>query len=330
MIYFVIRRLLFAVVLLFVVSFFTYVLFTALPTNPAALTCGKNCTPEVIARNEVRLGYDQPIHVQYGRFLKGIFAGRTYGPEGASVHCPAPALGYSFEYHQCVTELITRTFPVTLSVAIGAFVLWMGIGVGLGTLAALRRGRWQDRFATTFSVVGISLPTFFFALLAILVIVIWGGLLDFPQYTGFTENPIKWFSGLLLPWATLAILSASTYVRLTRNGILEVMNEEFVRLGLAKGVKRRTLIVKYVMRAAMVPIVTIAGLDFAALLGGAVITESVFNLPGMGKLSIRAVTDSDLPVLVATTLVAAVLIVVANAVVDILYGFLDPRVREKV
>lgn len=330
MIYFVVRRLFFAVVLLFVVSFFTYLLFTALPTNPAALTCGKNCTPEVIARNEVRLGYDQPIHVQYGRFLKGIFVGRTYGPEGASVHCSAPALGYSFEYHQCVTDLITRTFPVTLSVAIGSFVLWMGIGVGLGTLAALRRGRWQDRFATTFSVIGISLPTFFFALLVILLVVIWGGLLEFPKYTGFTDNPIKWFTGLLLPWATLAVLSASTYVRLTRNGILEVMNEEFVRLGLAKGVKRRTLIVKYVMRAAMVPIVTIAGLDFAALLGGAVITESVFNLPGMGKLSIRAVTDSDLPVLVATTLVAAVLIVIANAVVDILYGFLDPRVREKV
>jgi len=330
MIYFVVRRLFFAVVLLFVVSFFTYLLFTALPTNPAALTCGKNCTPEVIARNEVRLGYDQPIYVQYGRFLKGIFVGRTYGPEGASVHCSAPALGYSFEYHQCVTDLITRTFPVTLSVAIGSFVLWMGIGVGLGTLAALRRGRWQDRFATTFSVIGISLPTFFFALLVILLVVIWGGLLEFPKYTGFTDNPIKWFTGLLLPWATLAVLSASTYVRLTRNGILEVMNEEFVRLGLAKGVKRRTLIVKYVMRAAMVPIVTIAGLDFAALLGGAVITESVFNLPGMGKLSIRAVTDSDLPVLVATTLVAAVLIVIANAVVDILYGFLDPRVREKV
>lgn len=329
MIFFVIRRLFFAVILLFTVSFFTYVLFAALPTNPAALTCGKNCTPEVIARNEVRLGYDQPIPVQYGRFIKGIFAGRTYGPEATAVHCPAPALGYSFEYHQCVTDLITRTFPVTMSVAIGSFVLWMFIGVGLGTLAALKRGRWQDRFATTFSVIGISLPTFFVGLLAILIFVIWTGLFEFPEYVGFTENPVKWFMALILPWFTLAVVSASTYVRLTRNGILEVMNEEFVRLGLAKGAKRRTLIIKYVMRAAMVPIVTIAGLDFAALLGGAVITESIFNLPGMGKLSIKAVADSDLPILVATTLVAAVLIVVANAIVDILYGYLDPRVREK-
>ncbi len=326
MLIFIARRLLFAFALLFAVSAFTYVIFAALPSDPAALTCGKNCRPEVIAANRVRLGYDKPIVVQYGQFLKGIFKGRSYGvSEG--VHCPAPSLGYSFRKHQCVTDLITRSLPVTASVALGAFVLWMLIGVGLGTMAALKRGRWPDRLATGFSVVGISLPTFFVGLLAIMIFVIWTGLLPFPRYEGITSNPAKWFMSLILPWFTLAIVSASSYVRLTRNGILEVMNEEFVRLGLAKGLRRRTLIIKYVMRAALLPIVTIAGLDFAALLGGAVITESVFNLPGMGKLSIMAVNDSDLPILVATTLVAAVFIVIANALVDILYGFLDPRVR---
>ncbi len=326
MLIFIARRLLFALALLFAVSAFTYVIFAALPSDPAALTCGKNCRPEVIATNRVRLGYDKPIVVQYGQFLNGIFKGRSYGvSEG--VHCPAPSLGYSFRKHQCVTDLITRSLPVTASVALGAFVLWMLIGVGLGTMAALKRGRWPDRLATGFSVVGISLPTFFVGLLAIMVFVIWTGLLPFPRYEGITSNPAKWFMSLILPWFTLAIVSASSYVRLTRNGILEVMNEEFVRLGLAKGLRRRTLIIKYVMRAALLPIVTIAGLDFAALLGGAVITESVFNLPGMGKLSIMAVNDSDLPILVATTLVAAVFIVIANAFVDILYGFLDPRVR---
>lgn len=326
MLIFIARRVLFAMALLLAVSAFTYVIFAALPSDPAALTCGKNCRPEVIAANRVRLGYDKPIVVQYGQYLKGIVQGRTYGTS-EGVHCPAPSLGYSFRKHQCVTDLITRSLPVTASVALGAFVLWMLIGVGLGTMAALKRGRWPDRLATAFSVIGISLPTFFVGLMAIMIFVIWTGLLPFPRYEGITSNPVKWFMSLILPWFTLAIVSASSYVRLTRNGILEVMNEEFVRLGLAKGLRRRTLIVKYVMRAALLPIVTIAGLDFAALLGGAVITESVFNLPGMGKLSIMAVNDSDLPILVATTLVAAVFIVIANAFVDILYGLLDPRVR---
>jgi peptide/nickel transport system permease protein len=178
-------------------------------------------------------------------------------------------------------------------------------------------------------VIGVSFPTFFLGLIAIMVFVIWTGLLPFPQYSGITENPLKWMTSLILPWFVLAIVSAASYVRMTRNGILEVMHEEFVRLGLAKGLKRTTLIVKYVMRAARVPIVTIAGLDFAFLLGGALVTESIFNLPGLGKLTLAAVINSDLPILVATTLVAAVFIVVANAVVDILYGYLDPRVRAK-
>ena len=174
MLIFIARRLLFALALLFAVSAFTYVIFAALPSDPAALTCGKNCRPEVIAANRVRLGYDKPIVVQYGQFLKGIFKGRSYGvSEG--VHCPAPSLGYSFRKHQCVTDLITRSLPVTASVALGAFVLWMLIGIGLGTMAALRRGRWPDRLATAFSVVGISLPTFFVGLLAIMIFVIWTG-----------------------------------------------------------------------------------------------------------------------------------------------------------
>ena len=327
MLYFVIRRAVFAVVLLVAVSFFTYVLFAALPADPAALTCGKNCTPEVIERNRVRLGYDKPILEQYGLFVQGIFAGRTYGPEPVAVHCDAPSLGYSFKRHECVTDLITRSLPVTISLSVGAFVLWMVLGVGFGVLAALKRNRWQDRFATGFSVVGISLPTFFVGLLAILIFTIWWPIADFPRYTGILENPWKWATALILPWSTLAIVSASTYVRLARNGVIETMNEEFVRLGLAKGLSRRVLIVKYVLRAALVPIVTIAGLDFAALLGGAVITESVFNLPGLGKLSIAAVVDSDLPVLVASTLVAAAFIVIVNAVVDLCYSVLDPRVR---
>jgi len=329
MFYFVIRRTAFAVFLLFVISAFTFLIFSALPADPAALTCGKNCRPEVIEANRERLGYDKPIIEQYGSYMKGIFVGRDYGEDAASIHCPAPSLGYSYDRHECVTSLVASTLPVTASIAAGAFVLWMLIGVGMGTMAALKRGKWQDRVATVFSVIGVSFPTFFLGLLSILVFVIWTGLLPFPRYVGITENPIDWASALILPWFVLALISAATYVRMTRNGVLEVMNEEFVRLGIAKGLPRRRLIVRYVLRAALVPIVTIAGLDFAFLLGGALVTESIFNLPGLGKLTLAAVVNSDLPILVATTLVSAVFIVVANAVVDILYGYLDPRVRVK-
>ena len=247
----------------------------------------------------------------------------------AAFSCPAPSLGYSFSQHECVTTLIGKTFPVTAFLFIGAFILWMFIGVGSGAIAALNKGRWQDRLANTFTAIGVSLPTFYVGLLVLFSVVIWLGILPFPHYESPLEDPVKFLNAMILPWITLAVLSAASYTRLTRNGMLEAMNEDFVRLGVAKGLTRRVVLRKYVMRSAMVPIVTIAGLDFAALLGGAIITESVFSLPGMGKLSIRAVVESDLPVLVGTTMVAAVFIVLANVIVDISYGFLDPRVREK-
>jgi peptide/nickel transport system permease protein len=324
---FVTRRLFFAVLLLLAVSVVTYLLFSALPVDPAALTCGKNCKPDLIAANRVRLGYDKPIFEQYWLFLKGIFAGRDYGVGQAAFSCPAPSLGYSFSQHECVTTLIGRTFPVTAFLSLGAFILWMIVGVGSGAVAALNKGKWQDRVANAFTAIGVSLPTFYIGLLVLFTVVIWLGILPFPRYESPLEDPVKFLNAMILPWLTLAVLSAASYTRLTRNGMLEAMNEDFVRLGVAKGLTRRVILRKYVMRSAMVPIVTIAGLDFAALLGGAIITESVFSLPGMGKLSIRAVVESDLPVLVGTTMVSAVFIVLANVVVDIMYGVLDPRVR---
>ncbi len=326
---FIVRRLFFAVVLLLAVSIFTYLIFAMLPADPAALTCGKNCKPDIIAANRIRLGYDKPLIEQYWLFLKGIFVGRDYGTGAAAFSCSAPSLGYSFGQHECVTTLISKTFPVTAYLSLGAFVLWMVLGISLGSIAALKKGKWQDRLATGFSAVGVSLPTFYVGLLVLFSVVIWLQLLPFPSYESPFENPGKFLTTMILPWLVLAVLSAASYTRLTRNGMLEAMNEDFVRLGVAKGLTQRVILRKYVMRQALVPIVTIAGLDFAGLLGGAIITESVFSLPGMGKMSIRAVVDSDLPVLVGTTMVAAVFIVLANVVVDIAYGFLDPRVRVK-
>lgn len=329
MLLFIARRLMFALLLLLAVSLFTYLLFSLLPADPAALTCGKNCKPEIIEANRVRLGYDKPILEQYWSFLKGIFVGRDYGTGAAAFSCPAPSLGYSFSQHECVTTLIARTFPVTAYLSIGALIMWMTLGISLGSIAALKKGKWQDRAATTFSAVGVSLPTFYIGLLVLFSFCIWLRILPFPKYESPFVDPVAFLTTMILPWTTLAVLSAASYTRLTRNGMLEAMNEDFVRLGIAKGLKRRTILRKYVLRSALVPIVTIAGLDFAALLGGAIITESVFSLPGMGRMSIRAVVESDLPVLVGTTMVAAVFIVLANVVVDILYGVLDPRVRTK-
>ncbi len=326
---FIVRRLFFAVVLLLAVSIFTYLIFAMLPADPAALTCGKNCKPDIIEANRIRLGYDKSLVEQYWLFLKGIFVGRDYGTGATAFSCPAPSLGYSFGQHDCVTTLIGKTFPVTAYLSLGAFVLWMFFGISLGSIAALKKGKWQDRLATGFSAVGVSLPTFYIGLLVLFSVVIWLQILPFPSYESPFDDPMKFLSTMILPWLVLAVLSAASYTRLTRNGMLEAMNEDFVRLGVAKGLKQRVILRKYVMRQALVPIVTIAGLDFAGLLGGAIITESVFSLPGMGRMSIRAVVDSDLPVLVGTTMVAAVFIVLANVVVDIAYGFLDPRVRVK-
>lgn len=329
MLVFITRRLFFAFLLLIAVSIFTYLIFALLPSDPAALTCGKNCKPDLIEANRVRLGYDKPIVEQYWNFVKGIFAGREYGAGVAKFECPAPSLGYSFGQKKCVTELITDTFPVTAFLAIGAFILWMFIGIGSGAIAALKRGKWQDRLATGFSAVGVSLPTFYIGLLVLFTFVIWLRIVPFPAYESPFENPKNFFTSMILPWSTLAVLSAAAYTRLTRNGMLEAMNEDFVRLGVAKGLGNRVILRRYVLRSALVPIVTVAGLDFAALLGGAIITESVFSLPGMGRMTIRAVVDSDLPILVGTTMVSALFIVMANVVVDILYGVLDPRVRAK-
>ena len=226
-----------------------------------------------------------------------------------------------------MTSLIARTLPVTGSIAIGGFVLWMIFGIGLGMLSALKRGRWPDRLISIVSVVGLSFPTFFLALLLLFIFVIWTQILPFPSYVSPTEDFFGWCQALLLPWLTITIISSPYYIRLTRFGMLETMNEDYVRLGIAKGLKRWTVLRKYVLRSALIPIVTVAGLDFGATLGGAVFTESIFSLPGMGRLSIKAVSDSDLPVLVGTTLVAGTFIVVFNLLTDIFYGLVDPRVR---
>ena len=324
------RRLAVSFFILLAASFAVYVIFAFLPFDPAALTCGKNCNdPGIIEANRSRLGYDLPFFTQYFLFLKGLFVGRTFGEGAAMISCPAPSLGYSVQEHACVTDLIGEALPVTFSLAIGAIVMWLALGIGLGILAARFRGRVVDRLSTIFVLIGTSLPTFLTGLILLVFVVIRWGLIPFPSgnYTPFFENPFEWAQILFLPWLTLAFAYAALYTRFVRSSVIDTSNEDYIRTARAKGLSEGVILGKHTLRAALAPIATMAGLDFAGLLGGAILTESVFNLPGLGRLAISAVTKYDLPIIVATTLLAAFIVVIMNLIVDILYAYIDPRVR---
>lgn len=322
------RRILLMLFMLLLVTIAVFILFSLVPTDPARLTCGKGCTPEIIEANRVRLGLADPLYVQWWEWFKGLFVGRTYA-EGTAVEftCPAPALGYSFQKGTCVTELIVDRLPVTMWLAAGAFFFWMVVGIPSGIFAALRRGKWQDRTIVGLALVGYSFPTFFIGLLLLFFVVIKWGLLPYPSYVPPTEDPVQWFQTMLLPWITVAMVYAAFYTRLTRTQMLETLGDDYIRTARAKGLPERVVIRKHAFRAGLTPLVTAAGLDLAGLLGGAVITEAVFNLPGMGLLAIQSVRDYDLPVIVGTVVVAAFFVIVANLIVDLLYAAIDPRVR---
>ena len=320
------------VLLLFLLTLAVFFLFNLLPFDPARLTCGKVCTPELLEANRHRLGLDLPALQQYVNFVVGIFAGRTFGADTASpLICSAPCLGYSFLRHSDVTTLIARALPVTFWLSIGGFIIWMVFGLVGGVVAALRRGKWQDRTLMTIALVGYSMPSFFIGLILIFFVILTWHLLDFPSASavqaGPFANPGKFISTMLLPWIVIAVLNAAFYVRLTRNQVLETFDEDYVRTARAKGLRERTVVVKHALRAGLTPIVTAAGLDIAYLLGGAIITESIFSLPGMGTLAVGSVVQSDLPIITGITLIAGFFIIAMNLIVDMLYSVLDPRVR---
>jgi peptide/nickel transport system permease protein len=324
---YIVRRVGIGIGLLVLLSVTVFFLFSILPSDPARLTCGKICTPALLEANRARLGLDKPIVEQYVTFAAGIFAGRVFAPDSPEpIVCNAPCLGYSFSRHEQVTSLISRSLPVTIWLAIGAFIIWMVVGILAGIYAALRRGRWQDRVVLGVSMVGYSLPAFFFGLVVIFFVIIKLHLLPFPSYVSPFEDPVRFLQTMILPWMVLAILNAAFYMRLTRNQMLEALGEDFIRTARAKGLPDR-VVIRHALRAGLTPIVTVAGLDLAVLLGGAIITESIFSLPGMGSLTVASVNDSDLPVITGITLVAATFIILANLFVDLLYAVIDPRVR---
>jgi len=315
------------VLMLFLLSIVDFVMFAALPADPARLVCGKTCTPGIIAAINHRFGYDQPLYKQYDEFVTGLFVGRTYGEGRAAFHCDAPCLGYSFLRHEDVTILLRDALPITAQLALGGFVLWMVSGIGVGIFAALRRGKWQDRTLMGLSLIGYSFPSFFIALLLVFFVQIKWGLLGFHSYTPLYEDPVAWFQSLILPWIAIALLNAAFYSRLTRNQMLETLGEDYIRTARAKGLPEAQVIRRHALRAGLTPIVTSAGLDLADLLGGAIIIEQIFALPGVGRLAVDSVTTTDLPLINGTVLLAATFLIFANLVVDVLYTLIDPRVR---
>jgi peptide/nickel transport system permease protein len=335
MLVYIVRRLVAAVFLLFVVSAVTFAIFFlvprlagATPESLASRYVGKTADPAVIHDIAVKLGFTEPLYVQYGHFLKQLVAGADFSTGPTTVHCPAPCLGYSFITQNPVLPDLLDRLPVTLSLAAGAAILWLISGVGIGVLSALRRGTAFDRTAMGVALAGVSLPIFFTGLLS-LSIFSYALKLTAPggSYTPIDQNPALWAYDLLLPWITLAFLYSAAYARLTRAGMLDTMGEDFIRTARAKGLPERTVVVRHGLRAALTPILTLFGLDLGLLLGGAILTESTFSLPGIGKYSVDAVVQNDLPKVLGVVLIGSLFIILANLVVDLLYAVVDPRVR---
>ena len=333
---YIIRRLIAAIGLLFVVSVITFSIFYLVPriagAGPETLAAryvGRTATAATVQETAERLGFTDPITVQYWNWLKGIFVGVDYNMGTEIDRCPAPCLGYSFISRTPVWPDLIDRIPVTFSLAIGAAVLWLVSGLATGVLSALKRGSIFDRGAMTIALAGVSMPIFWTGLMALALFAYRFEI--FPgggSYTPFSQNPVRWFQALLLPWITLAFLFSAQYARLTRAGMLETMNEDYIRTARAKGLAERDVVVKHGLRGALTPIVTIFGLDFGLLIGGAILTERVFSLNGLGQYAVQAISDQDMPRVLGVTLVATTFVVFSNLVVDLLYGVVDPRVRK--
>jgi len=301
------------VAVLFAISVIVFLIFNVIPnSDPAARIAGKNANPALIARVRADLGLDQSLPVQYLTMMKQIFTGQLT----------------SYASDQNVLQHIISGLPITLSLCIGAALLWMALAIWFGYLSAVHPGSFTDRTLTVLALVGISLPVFWLA--AILLYYCSFKVPVFPtgSYVSLTKDPAQWLYHLILPWITLAVLYVGFYSRVLRSNMLDVMNEDYVRTARAKGISERQVRLRHVLRNSMIPIVTLFGLDFGAVVGGGtILTETVFNLNGVGLYAGQAIGKLDLPPLMAVTMFGAFFIVLFNGVVDILYAFLDPRIR---
>ena len=315
---YIVRRLLWGVLLLVLVILVTFLIYFLLPSvDPAVLRAGKTPSQAVIREIRVSLGLNHSIIVQFFNYLKGIILHLNFG--------------YSYYYNDPVGGLILDRLPATLSLTVGATVLWVIVGIPIGIISAIKRRTFLDRAAMGAALVCVSAPVFWLGLMALFLFANDIGrfhiFLGAGSYVGLTVNPWRWFQSLILPWIVLSATQAAIYARLVRGSLLQVMGEDYIRTARAKGLPERKVILKHGMRSAVGPLITVLGLDIAALMGGAILTETVFDIPGIGRLQVDAIGHGDVTIIQGTVLVAAIFIIIANIIVDIAYAFLDPRVR---
>ena len=327
---YVIRRLLWTVLVVMVVTLLTFIIFYVLPPgDPAVRFAGKQPTPEIIAEVREQLGLDKSLPEQYGLFLKRLFTGDADVCPTSIEGCGWPGLGVSYDSRTAVRQEIIERAPRTLWLIAGAAILWLVMGISIGVISALRRRSLVDRLAMGFALFGISAPEFWLGLMALYIFVV---KLKFEEslgtgYVALTDNPAKWFTHLILPWFVLALLYAAFYARMTRGNLVDTLGEDYIRTARAKGLPERKVIFKHGLRASLTPVVTMFGMDVALLVGGAVITETVFNIQGLGAWAVDAAPSGDLPAVTGVVLVAAFSVAIMNLIVDVLYAYLDPRVR---
>ena len=317
---FLIRRILQGLFVLWLMTVTVFLIFFVGP-GPGAVSrtiAGREASPAVVAQVSHRLLLDRPIYVQYGHFVWLLLHGN---------------LGYDYYHDQSVNSIIAAAFPITLSLVIGASILWLTMGVLSGIVSAVKTRSIWDRMFTLLALVFYSMPSFVLGFLLILGLYYEFSIHHisiFPApgtWVAFSSNPVQWARALILPWFTLALVSAATYTRLTRGSMLDVSGEDYIRTARSKGMPERRVIFRHNLRASLTPVVTQFGLDVGTLIGGAIITEYVFNLPGLGYTAVTAIGQQDLPVVMGVVIVASAGVVVANLCVDILYAVLDPRVR---
>jgi peptide/nickel transport system permease protein len=312
MLRFLIRRVLTGSLVLWIVTTTVFLLFFATSRDPAARFAGKSATPATLALLRHRMGLDDPLPLQYWHFVTRLLSGD---------------LGYSYATRSPVSEMINGSLQITASLVVGGATLWLLTGVVTGTICATHARSPLDRGVTLLVLLGISVPVFITALTLLYVLAF--RLRLFPQagYVPIQDDPVGWLRHLMLPWITAALLQSAVYTRMTRATLLDVLGEDYIRTARAKGLRQRRVVYRHGLRAALTPVITQFGIDLGGALSGALVTETVFGMPGLGHLSVDAMTAGDLPVIMAIVLLAACFMVAANLVVDVVYAFLDPRVR---
>jgi len=317
MIRFLLRRLAWSALVVWFVATAVFVIYFAVPRDVARLIAGQRASEQTLEIVRARLGLDQPVHLQYLDYL------------GRLVHGD---LGESFLTQEPVTDILARDLPVTSSLALGSSVLWLLIGVTAGVFAATRRRTRADRTITAIALGFYSMPTFLLGQLLLFFLFFqfyMAGFEFFPpgSYVAFSDSPLQWARFLILPWLSIALVSAATYARLTRSAMLDVLDEDYVRTARSKGLSERRITYRHALRSALTPVLSQFGIDIGTLMGGVIVTEVVFGLPGLGREAVQAITNQDLPIIMGITLLSALLVVAANLVVDLLQAVLDPRVR---